>query len=434
MERLPVDRRRRHGRLALSRAAIRRRAGSARAGHRGLETGGRRSGRRGERLGVDGRARSSCSSGRRARYKGVDDLADAVARLDRQDVVLALVGTEPDATPAAPSRRAIRASASSAEIPFPDVPRYLAAADVVAVPQRNSSDTRGQMPAKLFDAMALGRPIVSTRVSMIPEILDGCGMVVPPGDVPALRRAIEYLLDHPDEAARARAEGAGAMRGRVQLHRRPEHAVPAGRACHERRMRDAVKIASSAGPSLPRWCRDRDRRARARARPARPRDRVAHDRGGRPSARDHVRSVPVVRQPSMLRVLSFALAARRSRPRRATTSCRATSARCDRTSIAPARARTARTWPRWGAARGSIRTTGSCARSSGASSVSGRRGTSSRSRAAARPRSRPLRDATRSCEPDLQRRGPPPLSSRQPRAGRAGRRAWRSGVIETTCG
>jgi glycosyltransferase involved in cell wall biosynthesis len=134
-------------------------------------------------------------------YKGVEDLCGAVAGLHRQDVAVALVGTDP----ASDTGRALKARYPDVRllgrIPFQHVPRYLAAADVVAVPQRNSSDTRGQTPAKLFDAMALGRPIVSTEVSMIPEILDGCGMVVPPGDVPALGQAIGYLLDHPDEAA-----------------------------------------------------------------------------------------------------------------------------------------------------------------------------------------------------------------------------------------
>jgi glycosyltransferase involved in cell wall biosynthesis len=134
-------------------------------------------------------------------YKGVDDLCGAMAGLNRQDVALALVGTDPMSD----TGRTLKARYPSVRllgrIPFHHVPRYLAAADVVAVPQRNSSDTLGQVPAKLFDAMALGRPIVSTRVSMIPEVLDGCGMVVPPGDVPALGRAIEYLLDHPEEAA-----------------------------------------------------------------------------------------------------------------------------------------------------------------------------------------------------------------------------------------
>jgi glycosyltransferase involved in cell wall biosynthesis len=86
------------------------------------------------------------------------------------------------------------------EIPFAEVPHYLAAADLVAVPQRLTSDTVGQVPAKLFDAMALARPIVSTRVSMIPEILDGCGLVVSPCDPGELAGALAYLLDHADEA------------------------------------------------------------------------------------------------------------------------------------------------------------------------------------------------------------------------------------------
>ncbi len=134
-------------------------------------------------------------------YKGVEDLCAAVARLDRADVALAVVGTDPGS--AAGSALAARYPAVRlvGRVPFEHVPRYLVAADVVAVPQRDTTDTRGQTPAKLFDAMALGRPIVSTRVSMIPEILDGCGVLVPPGDVAALGQAIGHLLDHPDAAA-----------------------------------------------------------------------------------------------------------------------------------------------------------------------------------------------------------------------------------------
>ena len=90
------------------------------------------------------------------------------------------------------------------EIPFDDVPRVLVAADVVAVPQRATTDTAGQVPAKLIDAMAMARPIVATEVSMIPTILDGCGAVVPPGDPHALAKAIGHLLADP---ARARELG-----------------------------------------------------------------------------------------------------------------------------------------------------------------------------------------------------------------------------------
>jgi glycosyltransferase involved in cell wall biosynthesis len=143
-------------------------------------------------------------------HKGVDDLVEAVRALDGA-AVLALVGTDPARDgarrwAAAPFVRLV------GEIPFDDVPRWLAAADVVAVPQRATSDTLGQVPAKLIDAMALARPTVSTSVSMIPEILEGCGVVVPPGDVRALAEGLRRLLaDRPaaealGRAARARCE------------------------------------------------------------------------------------------------------------------------------------------------------------------------------------------------------------------------------------
>jgi len=132
-------------------------------------------------------------------HKGVDDLVEAVRALG-PGVVLALVGVDP-ARSGAPRWSAPSHVRVIGEIPFDDVPRYLVAADVVAVPQRATSDTVGQVPAKLFDAMALGRPIVSTSVSMIPEILEGCGVVVAPGDVFALAGAIKRLLDSPDEAS-----------------------------------------------------------------------------------------------------------------------------------------------------------------------------------------------------------------------------------------
>jgi glycosyltransferase involved in cell wall biosynthesis len=132
-------------------------------------------------------------------HKGVDDLIDAVGLLG-PGVVLALVGVDP-ARSGAPRWSGLSHVRVTGEIPFDDVPRYLVAADVVAVPQRETMDTVGQVPAKLFDAMALARPIVSTSVSMIPEILDGCGLVVEPGDVSALAGAIKRLLDNAEEAA-----------------------------------------------------------------------------------------------------------------------------------------------------------------------------------------------------------------------------------------
>jgi len=146
------------------------------------------------RLGV-GREKVVMFLGTPRAHKGVDDLVEAVATLG-DGVVLALVGVAAgsDGERRWRARPFVRVVG---EIPFDEVPRWLVAADVVAVPQRATPDTAGQVPAKLVDAMALGRPIVSTAVSMIPEMLDGCGVVVTPGDGRALAAWIQRLLDDP---------------------------------------------------------------------------------------------------------------------------------------------------------------------------------------------------------------------------------------------
>jgi len=91
-----------------------------------------------------------------------------------------------------------------------DVHRIMGMADVVAVP------SAWQEPAGLvvIEGMAMGRPVVATRVGGIPEYLeDGVsGILVEPHAPEALARALEDLLKSPERAAamgqagRARAE------------------------------------------------------------------------------------------------------------------------------------------------------------------------------------------------------------------------------------
>ncbi|HEU4369199.1 MAG TPA: glycosyltransferase family 4 protein [Methylomirabilota bacterium] len=170
------------------------------------------------RLGL-GRERVVMFLGTPRAHKGVDDLVEAVGGMGG-DVRLVLVG--------AGGGEASRRWAGQpwvrlvGEIPFDDVPRYLIAADVVAVPQRATSDTVGQVPAKVFDAMAMARPIVSTAVSMLPEILDGCGVLVPPGDVVALAAALKRLLDD--------ASGAAELGRRARERCRAQYSFAAARA------------------------------------------------------------------------------------------------------------------------------------------------------------------------------------------------------------
>jgi glycosyltransferase involved in cell wall biosynthesis len=169
------------------------------------------------RLGV-GTRRLVMFLGTPREYKGLDDLAAAVASLGRADVALAVVGAAADS---AAGRRILGRCPSATLVPwvpFDQIPALLSAADVVVVPQRETPDTVGQVPAKIFDAMALGRPMVSTRVSMIPEILDGCALLVEPGDVSGLSAAILRLLDNPAEAEALGARARERCVERYSLH------------------------------------------------------------------------------------------------------------------------------------------------------------------------------------------------------------------------
>ena len=52
------------------------------------------------------------------------------------------------------------------------------------------------LPIVLMESLALGRPVVTTRITGIPELIDAsCGWVVEPGDVDALRTALRTALE-----------------------------------------------------------------------------------------------------------------------------------------------------------------------------------------------------------------------------------------------
>ena len=71
-----------------------------------------------------------------------------------------------------------------------------------------SSDNEG-LPISLLEAMAVGKPIVATRVGGVPEVVvDGVtGLLVPTRDPEALADAILRLLEDPSEARRMGARG-----------------------------------------------------------------------------------------------------------------------------------------------------------------------------------------------------------------------------------
>lgn len=88
-----------------------------------------------------------------------------------------------------------------------DVARLLSEADILTLP----SFVENQ-PISIIEGMAAGLAVVATPVGAVEDIVsDGeTGLLVPPGDVPALRNALARLIEEPDlrrrmgEAGRAR--------------------------------------------------------------------------------------------------------------------------------------------------------------------------------------------------------------------------------------
>ncbi|MEM7049883.1 MAG: glycosyltransferase family 4 protein [Acidobacteriota bacterium] len=134
--------------------------------------------------------------GRLSRQKGFSTLIAAIARL-APGVQLLLAGE-------GPRRRALGRQAErlgvAERVHFlghrRDVADLLTIATVVALPSRQEG-----LPYAALEAMALGRPLVTTPVGGLPRLLDHgrCGRLVPPDDVEALTHALEALLDSPAE-------------------------------------------------------------------------------------------------------------------------------------------------------------------------------------------------------------------------------------------
>jgi colanic acid/amylovoran biosynthesis glycosyltransferase len=97
-----------------------------------------------------------------------------------------------------------------------EVARMMSEAALFVLPSIVAPD--GQMegiPVALMEAMASGRAVVSTAISGIPELIDDGvnGLLVPPGDAPALADAMRTLLEN-----RARADELG-RRAREKVRR-----------------------------------------------------------------------------------------------------------------------------------------------------------------------------------------------------------------------
>jgi len=132
------------------------------------------------------------------KHKGVDILIKAVQEIGRKDVKLILFEYGEDVEKY--KKMSGEETIWVPQIPFQEVADYTAAADIYAIPTKDSIYSRAEIPTKIFEAMALGKAIVASNISDIPLFLDNgeCGMLTKPGDVQSLKEALIKLIDDPN--------------------------------------------------------------------------------------------------------------------------------------------------------------------------------------------------------------------------------------------
>jgi phosphatidyl-myo-inositol dimannoside synthase len=135
------------------------------------------------------------------RIRGVDHLLRAVSAMktgDENILLLILARTERDDEVDALRKRVARLGIANRTrivhgiLEKGKVIEYLNAADIAALP---FILVPSDMPVGALEAMALGKPVITTEIDGMPEMVDGRGLVVPPGNAAALAQAIGKICN-----------------------------------------------------------------------------------------------------------------------------------------------------------------------------------------------------------------------------------------------
>jgi glycosyltransferase involved in cell wall biosynthesis len=169
------------------------------------------------------------SIGRLVAFKGFDHLIDACSELTRRglDFTCEIIGDGPlrnelqakiDTLKLSPRVKLIGSLSQAAVI------EKLQGAEIFAL--ASVTDTEGAsdvFPTVIMEAMAAARPVVSTQLAGIPELVvhGETGLLVAPGDTGALTQALEELLQNPE----LRQQYGRAGRARIEEHFQIEHTI-----------------------------------------------------------------------------------------------------------------------------------------------------------------------------------------------------------------
>ena len=134
-------------------------------------------------------------------HKGVEDVLMALDKLNQSDLRLVIVGGSPyDDYDEQLIKKWGRWIIKLPKFPVEVMPEIVAAAHIVVVPQRDTVVARAQFPLKLTDGMAMAKPVLSTRVGDIPEILADTGYLVDPASPEQIAQTIQLIFENLESA------------------------------------------------------------------------------------------------------------------------------------------------------------------------------------------------------------------------------------------
>lgn len=162
-----------------------------------------------------GSSSTFCYLGGIGRIRGIEEMVCAMEHVDAR---MMLAGPFESAA----TERAMRELPGWAKVDYRGIVRRAAVREIMAVSQAGlilfhpEPNHIYAQPNKMFEYMSAGIPVIASDFPLWREIVVGnqCGLCVDPMDPTAIARAIDYLVQHPDEARRMGENGRRAVQER----------------------------------------------------------------------------------------------------------------------------------------------------------------------------------------------------------------------------
>jgi glycosyltransferase involved in cell wall biosynthesis len=98
-------------------------------------------------------------------------------------------------------------------VPYDEKERLSSQAAMGVITYLPYSNNTSCLPNKLFDYMLVSLPVIASNFPLYREVVEGnhCGLIVDPSEPQEIAAAMEYLIEHPDEARRMGDNGRRAV-------------------------------------------------------------------------------------------------------------------------------------------------------------------------------------------------------------------------------